>query len=236
MRIITLESVASTNSYLIEHAELLSENYLALRAVIQTAGRGRHGRAWFSGLGKDLSFSFVYHPLEGVNPASVTVLAGLALYRVLSPKIGKTLSIKWPNDLYVGGRKISGILVEQAEIHGKKICVIGIGLNLNSKGSELSPEAVSLGEITGLEYDIDAFLHEVLKSARNLLEGITFPLQDKLVAEFVRASSSLGRKVRFSDERGIREGIIAGVSRSCAIVLSCEGRELEYTGEVEFIS
>jgi BirA family transcriptional regulator, biotin operon repressor / biotin---[acetyl-CoA-carboxylase] ligase len=236
MRIITLESAASTNSYLLEHAGLLAENYLAVRAVIQTAGRGRHGRTWFSGLGKDLSFSFVYHPLAGANSAWVTVLSGLALYRVIEPLAGKSLSIKWPNDLYANGKKISGILVEQTQIRGKNVCVIGIGLNLNSMGSELSPEAVSLRECTGHDHDIDAIMHDILKSAHDLLEGVSFPLQDRIVSEFTRASSSLGRKVRFTDDQGIREGIITGVSRSCALILSCGGREHEYTGEVEFLA
>lgn len=104
----------------------------AVVAEMQTAGRGRRGKQWLSPFGTNLYASF-YWPLEdGLNSAlGLSVAVGICLAEMLEKQGIADVSVKWPNDVYIGGQKVAGILVElEGQPTGEGHALIGIGLNL----------------------------------------------------------------------------------------------------------
>ncbi len=123
---------ASTNQYLLQQPEREQEDFVAVFAEYQSAGRGRRGRSWVSPFGHNLYASLqwrVSHPAAVAEGLSLALAVGLA--RVLERAGLAGVQLKWPNDVHVGGRKIAGILLEMnGESTGPCRLVIGIGLNL----------------------------------------------------------------------------------------------------------
>jgi BirA family transcriptional regulator, biotin operon repressor / biotin---[acetyl-CoA-carboxylase] ligase len=128
---IDLRAVAetgSTNSDLLEACRLDPSPQL-LVAEHQTAGRGRLGRSWQSQPGSSLTFSISW-PLPAVALDGLSLVVGTAVAEALDPA-GQALRLKWPNDLWLQGRKLGGVLIETAG-HGAepRSVVIGVGLNV----------------------------------------------------------------------------------------------------------
>ena len=158
---IHLTEVNSTNSWLLE--QLAQGQELADGTVVwtdaQTAGRGQRGNVWESEPGKNLTFSLLLRP-DGLAPrdqfvisevASLAVLYGLQT--VLPAEVAQRLSVKWPNDVYVGDEKICGMLVEN-QLQGSKIAysVVGIGVNVNqTKWVGNAPNPTSVKRFTAEE-------------------------------------------------------------------------------------
>ena len=148
-----LEEVDSTNRFAKEKAPECGK--LMACALRQTAGRGRLGRHWVSPEG-NLYVSFAYEntmPPERLAP--VTLAVALAVCGTLA-ELGIPASIKWPNDIYIKGKKVCGILVETV-CRGERIpyIVAGIGINVNQREfpAEVENRAVSLWNVTGQESD-----------------------------------------------------------------------------------
>jgi len=149
--IIVIEELTSTNDYL---KELLSkvkplEPYTVIMAKNQTAGKGQRGNVWKSEPNTNLTASFLLSPekLEISNQFSLTVLASLAVYDILTTFCSKQISIKWPNDILIDNKKVAGILIEN-KIAGNYIkhSIIGIGINVYQKEfpSDISSKTTSL--------------------------------------------------------------------------------------------
>ena len=157
---IWLEETDSTNRALRRHiGDYDSLSFLA--AYGQTAGRGQGDHTWFSTPGKNLTFSyllryseFLGHPLTTDDALLITCVTTLGIRDYLLTH-GVKADIKWPNDIWVDGKKICGILIENILEDGAiRESIIGVGLNLNETGwpREL-PNPVSLSELTGRQYD-----------------------------------------------------------------------------------
>lgn len=120
----------------------------AFIADAQTGGRGRLGRTWFSPPGQNLYTSFVLRPLlEAKRLPLITLTAGLAVADVVASRIAGSVGVKWPNDVYIDGRKVSGILSE-VQIAGARAAwvVVGIGINVHARDfpPEIADRATSL--------------------------------------------------------------------------------------------
>ena len=167
-----IETINSTNDYLKQHPD-----ETVVRTAFQTAGRGQQGNGWESERGQNLLFSTrLKTSLPADEQWSITMLVAVALYKTLHAKLSTLnakLSIKWPNDLYWGDKKLAGILIEHT-LSGGRIAdsIVGIGLNLNqTMWRSDAPNPVSLKQITGEEYDAEpmmqAFLNELADLAAN---------------------------------------------------------------------
>ena len=126
-------AVDSTNSVLAERLRAGAAAPEVCTAEIQTAGRGRHGRRWISGLGQSLVLSVSWrfttrsHALSGLSLA-----AGITVAEALAAGGFGPVMLKWPNDLVVDDRKLAGILVEASHSRsGSVACVVGVGFNLD---------------------------------------------------------------------------------------------------------
>lgn len=128
-RITAVPVTGSTNRDVKELAQKGFPEGTVLFAEEQTAGRGRLGRSFFSPAGSGLYFSVLLRPTVG-DPLRITAAAGVAVARAAAD-CGVELQIKWVNDLYLGNKKVCGILAEgAAKENGLEYCVLGIGLNV----------------------------------------------------------------------------------------------------------
>lgn len=178
---IWLEETDSTNRALRRHiGDYDSLSFLA--AYGQTAGRGQGDHTWFSTPGKNLTFSyllryseFLGHPLATDDALLITCVTTLGIRDYLLTH-GVKADIKWPNDIWVDGKKICGILIENILEDGAiRESIIGVGLNLNETGwPEELPNPVSLTELTGKTYDpaaeLEALSNEICRRCAMLAQ------------------------------------------------------------------
>ncbi|WP_116475739.1 bifunctional biotin--[acetyl-CoA-carboxylase] ligase/biotin operon repressor BirA [Zobellella maritima] len=123
--------IGSTNQYWMESIERLDKGDVCL-AECQTAGRGRRGRTWISPFGGQLIMSMYWRMDQGMAAAmGLSLVVGIAVVEALAAEGFTGVQLKWPNDLYLNGRKLAGILVEMSGTAGGPChLVIGMGLNL----------------------------------------------------------------------------------------------------------
>lgn len=141
--------IESTNSALVDRMRTAGSHVQARRsadsqpcllvAEHQTRGRGRLGRAWMSSPGASLTFSLAL-PMAPVDWSGLSLAVGVGLADALEPLADGSLPrlrLKWPNDLWLtdpaapmGGRKLGGILIETVPAQGRRMCVVGVGLNI----------------------------------------------------------------------------------------------------------
>ncbi len=163
--IITLERVDSTNKQMFQQPKSLMHHGLCIATEYQTCGRGQSTNVWESNAGENLLFSLLLEPKK-INPADqflISQFVSLAIIDVIESYIDSEVTIKWPNDIYVGDKKLAGILIEQS-ICGAEISksVIGIGLNVNQVlFSHALPNPISLKQITGNTANRELLLQEL---------------------------------------------------------------------------
>lgn len=168
MNIIRFDSLESTNRYCeaLDLAEV--EDFTCYWALEQTAGIGQRGNHWASAPGQNLTFSLVLHPtfLPADRQFKLTEALSLALVDLLSTfHFPLSILIKWPNDIYVDGKKICGTLVS-TRLQGTEIAsaVCGIGLNVNqTEFPDWVPNPTSLALLTGDEYELEPLLLRLLR-------------------------------------------------------------------------
>ena len=213
-----------------------SEANIAVVAEYQTAGRGCGSNTWESERGKNLTFSVLLHPTE--IPADcqfrISEAVSVALCETLE-QFFRPVTIKWPNDIYVGDRKICGILIEN-QLRGRLISdsIVGIGLNVNqTEFRSDAPNPVSLAQLTGHEEDREALLQAFLQRLSD-----TMAMAPEVLIEAYR--SRLYRRegiYPFSDKEGTFEAKVLNVLDDGRLVLlDTEGKARMYAfKEVVFI-
>ncbi|HEY7854247.1 MAG TPA: biotin--[acetyl-CoA-carboxylase] ligase [Aquiluna sp.] len=181
------EEIDSTNLELGRQLAAGSGDFSAVIAGSQTNGQGRLGREWLSPSGASLSLSIaIKRPVE--NPGWLTLLAALAVQRMIKDLKISDVGIKWPNDVLVQGKKISGILAQLID----GVVIVGIGLNLKKQAPDLV--ATSLEEL-GLDLDIDTAASEIGALLKALIDD--FELNPEgIKKEFSQACITLGQSVR----------------------------------------
>lgn len=231
----TLFSCTSTNDYMSSKITDFSEHhYQICFSEFQTAGRGRRGRVWVSPFARNIYLSAGFKIHGGVEALSgMSLVIGLAVAESLNGMGVKDCCVKWPNDVYVGDRKICGILIElQGEATTGWDVVCGIGLNVSmtrTQGQEIDQEWIAL--------------HETLKVGRNevaahILNSLLSYLEDFKRTGFAgfgelwrRYDYLYGKELSISPSS--ITGCGAGVDSHGALILDVEGEEhLINAGEV----
>lgn len=214
---IALEEAASTNTWLSQHiAGLPSMTVVTARA--QIAGRGQRGNSWESEPGKNLTMSLLWRPenFAARRQFAASEAVALAVVDTLSD-FGVPAKVKWPNDIYVGDRKIAGILIEHA-VGGRDIMhtIVGIGLNVNQTVFVSdAPNPVSMARILGMETDVEDVLKSLLNHlSRRLADCMDEDTAGRMHAEYMTEMwRADGRPHQFSLPDGTRfEAAIAGVA------------------------
>lgn len=211
-------SLDSTNNVALSRLpDIPSGTVIAARE--QTAGRGQRGNTWFTEPGKNLTFSIVLKP-EGLAAGDAHLLNYLASVAVAEFLEGHGVSccIKWPNDIYIGRKKICGILVENSLSGGcVAASVIGIGININQTQFPQLANATSLSLVTGREY--------VLEDCLEAFMAVFESWQPRLSSLFGAYTSRLfqkGVQARYVDYLlGNEEftGTIRGVSQDGRLII-----------------
>ena len=232
--------VGSTNDIALQLAQSAAPEGTAVLADVQTTGRGRRGRTWFSPPGAGLYLSC----LVGVDGATalplVSLAAGVAAARAVIATTGLPVELKWPNDVVIGRpwRKLAGILCESTGVGPRPdLVVVGIGINLQAAAfpPELSNVATSVEIELGRPVERAPLVREcltrLLAEMRRLRDGRRADvLQDWRV--LARATVE-GRWVRWPDRQRERRGLARGIDTDGALIVECEGRrERIIAGEV----
>jgi BirA family transcriptional regulator, biotin operon repressor / biotin---[acetyl-CoA-carboxylase] ligase len=154
-RIVVLGKTTSTNDVVLEMASDESAEGLAVFAEHQIAGRGRHGNKWESAAGKGLWFSVLLRPEIAVaESARLTAWAAQSIAQTIMEQLGLPARIKLPNDIYVGDKKVAGVLVEmRARKNAAHFAILGVGINVNQSledfSQKLGERAASLAMFVG---------------------------------------------------------------------------------------
>ncbi|MBA2272008.1 MAG: biotin--[acetyl-CoA-carboxylase] ligase [Chthoniobacterales bacterium] len=174
--VLVLEETTSTNDFVAQLAPQHAEG-LVVVAERQTAGRGQYGRRWESTRGKGLWLSILLRPGISVAESSrLTDLLAREISETITAKIGLSAAIKPPNDVYVDGRKVAGVLVEmRVETSGGYCAVAGLGINVNHSANdfpvELQKTAGSLAMAAGQPVDRAAFTIALLQTLDDAYRG-----------------------------------------------------------------
>jgi BirA family biotin operon repressor/biotin-[acetyl-CoA-carboxylase] ligase len=187
----------------------------------QTAGRGRFGRTWVSSPGQDLSFSVLLRPSAAQLPY-VNMAATLAVSGAVEQVTGITPAIKWPNDVRLNGRKVSGILIETVMAkQDLKYAVLGIGVNVNldlSEDSAISAIATSLSHETGRRVGRSEVIVDVLERLDELYREVKSG--QVLTERWAARLDTLGRTVQVRWQDQVFEGRASGVDEQGNLVLA----------------
>lgn len=234
-----LDECPSTNGVLMERARDGGSHALALACEHQTAGRGRRGKRWESGIGSDLTFSVLWHFSGGARALSGLSLAvGVALVRALARLGYDGVQLKWPNDLYLQGRKLAGILIEvTGDRLGPSAAVIGIGLNVRwsaARAAAVDQPATGLSAGDAGVPSRTALLAGLLLELRGVLEEFAHAGFTPFRAEWIRYHAWQGRQVTLRGADGaIAEGEAVGIDKDGALLMrSARGVERFHGGEL----
>lgn len=197
----------STNSYGRERIRAGCPSGTVIWALRQSAGRGRGGRQWFSD-GSSLTFSVLLKFLAGQKTALLPLTVGLGLIEAFGG-LTNQIKVKWPNDLWVGKRKLGGILAESFRRGNKWWVVLGVGLNVN-----ISPRSedswISLEEVTSCFWSRLGILNLALRGVEqglSLAEDENLDLEDR----FRRFGNFLNRPIILSQGPHSRLAVARGV-------------------------
>ena len=229
-RIEVHRQVSSTNDLARDAARRGEKEGLVVLAEEQTAGRGRMGRIWIAPPGCCILCSVLLRPhFPSQHAFHITMAASLAIYRalnsVLSPQ-SSVLTIKWPNDVLVNGRKVSGVLSEGEFVGGEwSFAIVGFGINVSMSRSDLeglqaiAPNATSLSVETGTEIDRAVLLARVLEELERLYLALQNGAFNTVHEEWVSKVETIGRRVVVDQGRDRVNGIALRVDTDGALVV-----------------
>ncbi len=234
---LNFDTLPSTNEYALDLlAKSKPSEGTVISALHQTAGRGQYGSRWDSEGGKAITLSVIFRPvfLNISRQFDLNIAVALAVHDILrknAPDVD--LHVKWPNDIYIGHKKLGGILIQNA-ISNKKIAssVVGIGLNINQK--EFPPELpnpTSLLLSIGREYDRDTLIQDLCKSLEARYLQLKAGKIEALKNDYYQALYNFQIPAKYERANGQQfVGIITGVSPEGRLCVLNERGVKEYFG------
>jgi len=208
---IELRVTESTNTYIREHLDSL-ENYSLVFAHHQTKGRGRITRFWFDDK-NSVTASMVIKKVEG-DPKRLSLIAAYAIFKALK-ELDLDVKIKWPNDIYVGDKKLCGVLIETI-ISLDTTAIIGFGINTNTKAFPDNVTATSIILEKNIETDNISLAKRVCELIVDAYENVPF----KEIIKVNRENSYLmGKKVRLNYYGDGIEGYVTNLDENGNIII-----------------
>lgn len=230
--------IDSTNSYLMRRLpNQLTQGQVCL-AEFQSAGRGRRGKQWISPFGSQIYLSMYWYLDQGLSAAmGLSLVAALAVSDAILSLTGVQVQLKWPNDVYLDGVKLAGILIDlEGQALEPSHSVIGIGLNLNmpeqsaqkidQKWTDLQSHCTEIIDRNALSAKLIHHLLNRLEQYQN--EGLVGMLDEWHMQDFY-----LNRRVKLLTGERVTKGICRGVNNQGALMLEVDGQISPiYGGEV----
>lgn len=230
--------IDSTNSYLLRRLpNQLSQGQVCL-AEFQSAGRGRRGRQWISPFGSQIYLSLYWHLEQGLSAAmGLSLVAALAVSEAIFALTNIQVQLKWPNDIYLDGVKLAGILIDlEGQALEPSHSIIGIGLNLNmpaQAATQIDQKWTDLQSHSSKDIDRNALCTQLIyrllrRLARYQKEGLAGMLDEWHAQDFY-----INKRVKLLTGERITKGICRGVNNQGALLLEVDGQVKPiYGGEV----
>jgi len=237
--IIYLDSVTSTNDYLKDLAEKKYPGGTVVCAEQQTHGRGRNGRKWHDPAGKGLTFSILLRPQITVQQALIySYLPAIVLARFLRDEYQAPAWVKWPNYIYIEGKKLAGILCETASYaKGIKYLVVGYGINICQETADLGDlqnTAISLSIIQKKHFDKRIFLCKFLLRFAEKIHDFPARWETEIAGDWNSLCYHYNSRVTvFTRNRQI-DGIFRGISETGAAIIETDDETVKLFNIDEF--
>ena len=234
-RLVYYPSVPSTMDEARKHAREGDAEGTVILAGEQTGGRGRMGRKWISPAGTAISFSVILCPRPS-QLAQLNMVASLAVCNAIRNVTSLEPRVKWPNDILIGRRKVSGILIENV-FEGNQLvaAIVGIGINLNFDPSAF-PEISAIATSLSVEAGHQVSYSETLTSVLDSLEAIYGDLRagGEVYQKWLPLVETIGKTVQVKYGERIVEGTAESVDAEGRLMLRlCDGSEMKMVaGEV----
>ncbi|MBS7787757.1 biotin--[acetyl-CoA-carboxylase] ligase [Flavobacterium sp. CYK-55] len=216
MRLVKLDAIDSTNNFLkdlIRKEQV--DNFTVVSADEQTNGRGQMGSVWASEKGKNLIMSILVKDflIDATLVFDLNMAFSLAVLSVLKRNKIPDVTVKWPNDIMSGNKKIGGILIENSfKSENEILSVVGLGLNVNQKNFNHLPQASSLVLATGLDYDIVELMYEIIIQFKANVTNWS-EKKDFFKPEYISSLFKLHQKMLFKKKDDfVFEGSIIGIN------------------------
>ncbi len=227
----------STSAFL-KRGRFFLRNFTFVSSDYQTDGHGRLGRSWVSPKGENLLFSVLIKDKKLVqNFSSLSLCSAVSILKTLQELNIPNLSIKWPNDVYIDGKKVCGILLESVSDNNKlSSVIIGIGLNVNTQNfvGEFLAQPTSISLQTGKSYDIKTLRKTVFRSLKRDLIKLRKGNSDCL--RIARENNYLKDKCVFAEIDGKKTQIkVLDIADDNSLIIELDGKTQKiYSGEITF--
>lgn len=233
------KSIDSTNKYAREKAEQAPVSGSVVLAEQQSAGRGRRGKTWVSPFAANIYLSIVWDFEQGAQALEGLSLAvGVAVKRALNAQGVNGVQLKWPNDIYVEGQKLGGILLEMiGDPAGQCSVIVGVGINVampDTQGSDIDQEWTDIRSQLQKYADGENHRPSRNKLAASLISEIVMLLRDFQAQgfsmyrdEWQAADAFFGQEAVISTPKQSITGIVKGVDQNGALRLQRENGKIE---------
>lgn len=204
-------------------------------AELQTAGRGRRGRFWFSPFAKNIAMSLLWQfPDSGVPLDGLSLCVGVAVARAIKALGIANVALKWPNDLYCDGKKIAGILIEiKGELSGSVRVVIGVGVNVSmtaEDGADIDQPWTALSAVCEECVSRNQLTAEILNHISAALCSYQSEGFGAFIAEWSELDFLYGREVSLVMGSEAIVGVAKGVSEHGALLIESASGMRQYSG------
>jgi len=241
-RVYYFEEIDSTQNFAQQIALDKKENGTIVIAEKQTAGRGRLDRKWTSPEG-GMWFSLIIHPKFDVSTSTLVPIAGaVALAKSIKSTLNVDVSVKWPNDITMDGKKVAGMLVDASfQANNIDYLILGIGINFDIDSKKIekrlskSPNFYGINSLRKKDDDTPPkiLLREFLVQFEKILTQLNKGEKTKIVKEWTKKADNIGKKISINTADGKISGISQGIDNDGAIKLkTSKGIKKIFVGDV----
>ncbi len=231
-KVVWFDRIGSTMDYLMQSKDI--HGHICL-AGIQESGRGRRGKQWLAPYGSSVLMSTGWQ-VEESETSGMSLVCGLAVQSALGNLGVDNVSLKWPNDVLLSGRKVAGILVEIVD----RKCVIGLGLNVDVGSAETQSPVETMTPWTdlmksGYAIEYQSLVYNLIISLGQYLEDFNRMGFSPFINQWNQHHSYHGKMVRVSGTEN-STGVVSGVNENGGLVLNTDiGQKVFYSGNVSML-
>lgn len=240
------DEMDSTNTALLELGEKGASEGTVVIAEQQTGGRGRLDRKWISPKGVNLYISILFRPeIAAFDSPLFTLIASIALNRVIEKSCAVEAKIKWPNDIQISGKKVAGILTEmRSKREMVDFIVVGIGVNINMSREQMNQEmgkvayiATSIKEHTGQDINRSKFAADLLLELEHCYKTFSDKGKSPILSEWTSMWGDLNKRVLVNLEENSYEGTVIGIDEKGYLLVKTDDGEVNtvISGDVTVI-
>lgn len=214
-KIFAFNKITSTNDRAMALADNGAPEGSLIIAEEQTSGRGRRQRTWVAEPGKHLLFSVIFRPRWTIEQVQrLTQMMVIAAARAIRRETGLAVSVKWPNDLLIEGKKIAGVLTEmRGQADAIDFVIVGLGLNVNGQAPKnVRYPTTTLQELTGHSVNRLSLLRVLLEEAEALYAELVQNGMETIIKEWKNLSMMIGTLVKAEYHEISIEGMVMGIN------------------------